>query len=221
MTSVTPRKGARLASYPEAVTPQEKRAEAARLRRAAEAEQAEADKREQKATLASKDEYIARLRREIAKLKSALKDARANRSAEGDSDTESSGAGQRKKRFFDVDVADDDGDDLEPDEGESDDYEDDNANISDDGIKRVFNEASTTKHIFRRMTGLELAEFNDLLSRTSEFITTTSNTGEKLQKRAHVGSWKVQPSLQLFFTLVWLRLYMPLWAMAFFFDDVK
>jgi hypothetical protein len=173
--------------------------------------------RESQERIAQLESTNARLRRKIAELESRLKDECTDRSAEGESDTESSDGGRRRKRFFDVDVADDEGDDSEPDEGESDDYEDDNANISDDGIKRVFNEASTTKHIFRRLTGLELAEFNDLLSRASEFITTTSNTGEKLQKRAHVGSWKVQPSLQLFFTLVWLRLYLPIWAMAFFF----
>jgi hypothetical protein len=52
-----------------------------------------------------------------------------DRSVEGDSDAESSDADRRKKRVFVVDVPDDDGNDLEPGERESDDSEDDDANI--------------------------------------------------------------------------------------------
>jgi hypothetical protein len=217
MTSVTPRKGARLASYPEAVTPQEKKAERDRRRRRKLAEQAEADEREKKATLAAKDEYIAHLRREIAKLESALKDARVNHSAAGDSDAESRDAGRRKKRFFGDDVSVDDDEDLKPAYGESDDYEDDDANISDDGIKRVFDEAAGSSLLFRRLTGLELTEFTELFGRASQYITSTSNEGKPLKTRPHIGVWRIQPSLQLFFTVVWLRLYLPHWAMAFFF----
>jgi hypothetical protein len=192
MTSITPRKSARLASRPEAVTPKEKRAEA---------EQAEADERERKETIERLEAMNARKLRQIAELKRMVEDLTA--------ECDALGQGGRAKTDDDEGVSDAD--------EEADDCDDDDASISDAGIERVFNEAATTKHIFRRLTGLELDEFSDLFGRTSEFITKTSNTGEELQKRAHVGSWKVRPRFQLFLTLVWLRLYMPHWAMAFYF----
>lgn len=181
------------------------------------ADDRERRERETQERIAQLESTNARFRRKIAELESRFKGESMDRSAEGDSDAESSDADRRKKRVFVVDVPDDDDDDLEPGERDSDDLEDDDAYISDAGIERVFNEAATTKHIFRRLTGLELDEFSDLFDRTSDFITKTSNTGEELQKRAHVGSWKVRPRFQLFLTLVFLRLYMPHWAMAFFF----
>lgn len=181
------------------------------------ADDIERAQREAQERIAQLEASNQRKSRKIAELESQLEGVHANRSAECDYDAESHDEGLRRRSFFGVDGADDEEDDLKPADGESDEYEDDDANITDNGIKRVFDEAVASKLLFRRLTGLEVAEFNDLLGRAAEYITKTSNTGEPLRSRAKVGGWKLQPNLQLFFTVVWMRLYLPYWAMAFFF----
>jgi hypothetical protein len=193
MSGATPKRQPRRVAMGKPSTPNEKRAQTMLIASMKAADDQQRRERETQERIAQLESTNARFRRKIAELESRLKVESTDRSAEGDSDTESCDAGQRKKRFFDVVVADDDGNDLEPDEGESDDYEDDDANISDVGIKRVFDEASTTKHIFRRLTGLALTELTELSCCTTKRITVMWNTARFHRNGRHMGTWRLRP----------------------------
>lgn len=217
MSSAPLQRRRRLSSLGSPQTPWEIRSFKAAQRQAAAEDKAARDSRERAETESRLQASVERKRRQIAELKRQLDgeldhDIGAPESAEQpDQPHRRKSASQEVGEESDEDEAGDICDDNDED------YEDDNANLSSAGIELRFEEAQSSDTLFRRLTGLNKTEYEDLRDRVLPFIVQTSNTGEKLKKKAHVETWKVKPRLQLFVTLVWLRLYQPYWFMAYFF----
>ena len=170
-------------------------AERDRRRRAAKAEQAEADKREQKETVERLVASNVRNSRKIAELKRNVEDLTAEQNAAASSGAALGQGGRAKNDFFFPDDVDDNNESVRPADEESDKHDDVDANNLDGGIERVLGNQPQASVLFRRLTGLELTELTELVCRTTKCITLMSNTGEISQKRAHMGTWKVQPTM--------------------------
>lgn len=107
--------------------------------------------------------------------------------------------------------------DRQPGDDVDADWEVGDGDVSDTGVQAVFDDAWRSPTQFRHLTGLTVAEYDDLRDWMLPFILSTSNEGKPMLRKARDEQWKVKPRLQLFVTVVWLRLYFPIWFAAFFF----
>jgi len=95
---------------------------------------------------------------------------------------------------------------------------DDSKGVKSDGVERVMTDAATFKGTTRLLTGLPKSVLAVAFDIYVPYIMCTNNLGQHTDDELDWRAWRITPQQQMFITLVWLRLYHPIWFLAIFFS---
>ena len=95
---------------------------------------------------------------------------------------------------------------------------DESKGVNAKGVADVMEKAGKTKGMTQRYTGLSKAAFEVAVGLFVPYIECTTNLGEHCDEPLNWQAWQLLPLQQFFITLVWFRLYQPIWLMASFFS---
>lgn len=84
-------------------------------------------------------------------------------------------------------------------------------------LAQTIKDFTTYKSHCKHLTGLSFTAWNLLCTHALPLIVKFTNRGERAKIKTNPDTWTVSPKEQLLLTMVWLKLYQPLWVLSFTF----